>query len=138
MKLAVKLCILFAALIHFAFLVMQMFFWQSTLVQTRLLAGFTLEQKAEILAHNQGLYNGFLGAGLAWALLAISSNAPPIKVRWVAVFFLTCAIVVGIYGSMTLGRPTAFVLQSLPGLIALPLLWLNSRERQRSFASSDE
>lgn len=51
MKLVAKICILFAALAHLGFLVVQMFFWQSSFVQTKLLAGFTLEQKAKILAH---------------------------------------------------------------------------------------
>jgi putative membrane protein len=83
MKLVAKICILFAALTHLGFLFVQMFFWQSSFVQTRLLASFTLEQKAEILAHNQGLYNDFLCAGFIWGLLAVDSKVPESKARWV-------------------------------------------------------
>jgi putative membrane protein len=82
----IKVCLLLAVIAHLAFFVLQMFFWQSALVQQTLLGGFTIEQKAEILAHNQGLYNGFLGAGLLWGLFAMNPKTPEIKTYWIAVF----------------------------------------------------
>jgi putative membrane protein len=131
MRFWIKACIFLAVIAHLGFLVLQMFLWQSSLVQETLLGGFTIEQKAEILAHNQGLYNGFLGAGLLWGLFAMNSKTPEIKIYWVAVFFLVCALIAGIYGSVSLGSPKAFILQSLPGLIALPLIWFTSRSQQQ-------
>lgn len=127
-KFWLNLCIILAALAHLVFLIAQMFLWRTSFVQGKWLGGFMIEQKAEILAHNQGLYNGFLGAGLLWGLLSINSKTSEIKAHWVVVFFLVCAFIAGTYGSISLGRPTAFIFQSLPGVIALPLIWLANQK----------
>jgi putative membrane protein len=73
-----------------------------------------------------GIYNGFLSAGALWGLLAMNPKIPAIKP---AVFILVCAFIAGVYGSISLGRPTAFVVQSLPAIIALPLIWLDNRNK---------
>jgi len=68
-----------------------------------------------LLAANQGLYNGFLAAGLIWGLIA--SNIP------VQIFFLICVLVAGIYGGLTTRR-TILYIQALPGLLALIAVYL--------------
>lgn len=129
-KFWINLCLVWAAIVHLLFLVAEMFLWQTSFVQETLLGSFALEQKAEILAHNVGLYNGFISAGALWGLLAMSPNIPKIKP---AVFILVCAFIAGVYGSYSLERPTAFLAQSLPSIIALPLIWLdNSKEEDKS------
>lgn len=126
-KFWINLCLVWTVAAHLLFLVAEMFLWQTSFVQEKLLDGFSIEQKAEILAHNMGLYNGFLSAGALWGLLAMNPKIPAIKP---AVFILVCAFIAGVYGSISLGRPTAFVLQSLPGIIALPLIWLDNRKKE--------
>ncbi|MEP0834348.1 DUF1304 domain-containing protein [Microcoleus sp. AS-A8] len=104
-----------------------MFLWQSSFVQETLLGSFSIEQKSEILAHNLGLYNGFLSAGALWGLLATNPKIPKVKP---AFFILVCAFAAGVYGSISLERPTAFIVQSLPSIIALALIWLDNGKKE--------
>lgn len=100
------------ALLHFYFLVVEMFLW--TKPYGRRVFGLTPE-KAEItrvLAANQGLYNGFLAAGLAWALWRGAAGFE------VQVFFLGCVVVAGLYGGATANKRIYFV-QALPAALAL-------------------
>ena len=105
------------ALLHVYFLVLEMFLW------TRPLGLRTFRQTIEkatdsaVLAANQGLYNGFLAAGLIWGLL---HPAPALGFQ-IKVFFLICMIVAGIYGAVTVSRRILFV-QAGPAAIALILL----------------
>lgn len=122
----INLCLVWTVTAHLLILVAEMFLWQTSFIQEKLLDGLSIEQKAEILAHNMGLYNGFLGAGALWGLLTMNLKIPAIKP---AVFILICAFIAGVYGSISLERPTAFVLQSLPAVIALPLIWLDNRKK---------
>ncbi len=138
MKLLINACVFIATVAHGAFWFAQMFLWKTAFVQEKLLGDFTIKQKAEILAHNQGLYNGFLAVGLLWGLLALNSKTPEIDKRWVAAFFLACAFVAGVYGSISLGRPTAFILQSLPGVIALPLILIGKQKQQEQSTSNKQ
>lgn len=103
------------ALGHGAFLVLEMFFWDHPL--GRRIFGMTPEQSnfSKVLAANQGLYNGFLAAGLVWALAA---NRLDLKV-----FFLSCVIVAGVYGGLTAKR-TILLTQALPATLALLCVWL--------------
>ena len=99
---------------HVWILVLEMFLWtrpfgQRTFGQTREQA----EQSA-VLAANQGLYNGFLAAGLVWGLLASG--------RTVETFFLACVLVAGVFGGLTAKRSILYV-QGLPAAIALVLVW---------------
>lgn len=101
------------ALIHLYILVLEMFLW--TKPAGRRAFGLTPEfaQASKVLAANQGLYNGFLAAGLLWSLLP---GAP----AGVGVFFLGCVLLAGIYGAVTASRKILFV-QALPAALALLL-----------------
>jgi putative membrane protein len=103
------------ALLHLYFLVLEMFLW--TKPYGRRVFGLTPE-KAEMtrsLAANQGLYNGFLAAGLGWGLLAGPDGYT------VKVFFLSCVIIAGIFGAATASRKILWV-QAVPGAVALALV----------------
>lgn len=105
------------AALHIGFLILEMFLWQTPF--GRRTFGLTPEfavQSAK-LAANQGLYNGFLAAGLIWGLLA------PHDGFHIKIFFLTCVIVAGLYGGFTV-KKSILVIQALPALIALVLLHL--------------
>ena len=110
-----KVLIVIVALLHLYFLVLEMFLW--TTPQGLRIFRLTPE-KAEmtaILAKNQGLYNGFLAAGLFWSLWAG---------RDASIFFLVCVLVAGIYGGLTASRSILYV-QALPAVIALAAVWLS-------------
>lgn len=111
MQIAASLLVALVALEHLWFLVLEMFLFTKPLgLQT-----FHLTQAqadtCSVLAMNQGLYNGFLAAGLATALLARS--------RLMRRFMLGCVIVAGIYGAWSLGSKDVLVGQSLPAVLAL-------------------
>ncbi len=110
------------ALLHLWFLTLEMFLWQTPLGLKTF--NRTAEQAADsaVLAANQGLYNGFLAAGLVWSLL-ISEPRWALKVR---AFFLGCILVAGIYGGLTASR-TILLVQALPALVALAILGLHQR-----------
>jgi putative membrane protein len=101
------------AALHLYFLTLEMFLWDTP--YGRRVFGSTPEfsKASKTLASNQGLYNGFLAAGLIWSLLDPHSHAFELKV-----FFLTCVVVAGIYGGLTASRKILFV-QALPGAVAL-------------------
>ena len=103
------------ALLHLWFLVLEMFLW-TTPYGRRVFA--LTEEKAQAtksLAANQGLYNGFLAAGLGWGLLAGSDG------HIIKVFFLSCVIIAGIFGAATASRKILWV-QAVPGAVALALV----------------
>lgn len=106
------------ALIHLYFLVLEMFLWDTP--KGRRTFGLTPEFAAasRTLAANQGLYNGFLAAGLPWGL-ALGAGGFPITV-----FFLACVVVAGIFGALTASRRILWV-QALPGAVALALVLLS-------------
>jgi putative membrane protein len=114
------------AVIHVAFLMVQMFFWNTEFVQNKFVKPFSDQEIAAILAHNQGLYNGFLAVGLIWGLI-LTQLFPQVPAMGVVMFFLGFIVMAGIYGSISLKRPTAILLQSLPAALALGLLWLTQR-----------
>jgi putative membrane protein len=99
------------------FLVLEMFLWDKPAGLRAF--GHTAEAAAasKVLAANQGLYNGFLAAGLLWGL-SLGAGGTPIKI-----FFLVCVLVAGLYGAWTASRKILFV-QALPALLALILLML--------------
>lgn len=105
------------ALLHLYFLVLEMFLWDKP-VGLRTF-GHTKEAAAasRVLAANQGLYNGFLAAGLIWGL-ARGAAGTDIKV-----FFLACVLIAGVYGALTASRKILYV-QALPAAIALVLVVL--------------
>lgn len=110
-----RIAILVVAGIHLWFLVLEMFLWTTPI--GRRVFGLSREaaDTTKSLAANQGLYNGFLVAGLVWA--AVTDQ------RDVATFFLVCVIVAGIYGASTVNK-RILVVQALPAAIALALMWI--------------
>ncbi|GAB3023813.1 DUF1304 domain-containing protein [Bowmanella dokdonensis] len=107
------LMVLLVALLHLGFLVLEMFLWDKP--TGRKVFRLTAEQAAatKVLAANQGLYNGFLAAGLVWGLVM---SEPSIQG-----FFLACVAVAGIFGAATVNK-RIFVVQALPALVALAVL----------------
>jgi putative membrane protein len=103
------------AALHLYILVLEMFLW--TTPRARAVFGTTPEfaEKSKPLAANQGLYNGFLAAGLLWSLL--------IDDRSIATFFVLCVAVAGAYGAATANKRILLV-QFVPAAIAFALLWL--------------
>lgn len=102
------------ALIHIYILILEMFLW--TKPKGLKAFGQSLEkaQASAVLAANQGLYNGFLAAGLIWGLLASDLEFA----RQIQIFFLGCVAVAGIYGAKSVSRKIFFI-QALPALIGL-------------------
>lgn len=109
--------IVVVALLHLYFLVLEMVLWD----KPQGMKAFKLTpEKAEMtkaMAANQGLYNGFLAAGLLWGL-NLGMEGLHIKV-----FFLACVVVAGVFGALTVSRKIFFI-QALPALLALAALWL--------------
>ena len=101
------------ALLHVYILVLEMFFWTKPLGRKAfgLKADFAEQSKA--LAANQGLYNGFLAAGLAWGVIQGAAAGRP----WI-LFFAGCVVVAGVFGAATASRKILFV-QALPGALTL-------------------
>jgi len=104
------------ALLHLYFLVLEMFFWEKPLGLR--VFGLTPEfaRASRALAANQGLYNGFIVAGLVWGL-SLGAAGDSIKI-----FFLGCVVVAGVFGALTANRRILWV-QALPGAVAIALLW---------------
>ena len=115
MDLIASVLVALVALLHGYFLVLEMLLW------TRPLGLKTFRntpEKAEttrVLAANQGLYNGFLAAGLLWGLITAQWN--------VVVFFLLCVVVAALYGAWSVSR-RIFYVQGLPAIAALAAIWL--------------
>ena len=104
------------AALHIGFLILEMFLWQTPFGRRTFSLTPEFAAASAKLAANQGLYNGFLAAGLIWALLDGDSFHAKI-------FFLTCVIVAGLYGGFTV-KKSILIIQALPALIALVLLHL--------------
>ncbi|MFH8926752.1 DUF1304 domain-containing protein [Streptomyces pristinaespiralis] len=101
------------AALHAYILILEMFLWERG--PGRSLSGFDrdMARATAPLAANQGLYNGFLAAGLVWGLIAADPTG-----RQVQIFFLSCVVVAGLYGGFTANR-RILVAQALPGALAL-------------------
>lgn len=110
-----NLSVVVVALLHLYFMILEMFLWDKPAGLRAF--GLTLEraQASKALAANQGLYNGFLVAGLVWGLLLGSQGTH------IIIFFLSCVIVAGVYGSLTVGKKILYV-QAMPAAIALALV----------------
>jgi putative membrane protein len=119
MSVIADIVVALVALLHGYFVVLEMFLW--TRPQGLKTFGNTPDKARDtaVLAANQGLYNGFLVAGLVWGLVHPSA-AFGFQIK---VFFLLCVIVAGLYGGYSV-KPKIIYVQALPALIALVLLWL--------------
>jgi putative membrane protein len=108
------------AILHIGFLVLEMFLWTTPFGLRTFNLTPEFAAASAPLAANQGLYNGFLAAGLIWGLVA-REGAFAIKV-----FFLVCVIVAGVFGAATAKTSILFV-QALPAALALLVVWLSRR-----------
>jgi len=117
MSMIANVVVALIALLHLYFLVLEMFLWDKPAGLRAF--GQTLEaaRASKVLAANQGLYNGFLAAGLIWGL-ALGAEGFSVKV-----FFLTCVLIAGLYGAATASRKILFI-QALPAAVGLVLMWL--------------
>jgi putative membrane protein len=107
------------AALHVYFLILEMFLWTKPLGLKTFRNSLEKATDSAVLAANQGLYNGFLAAGLVWGL--VQSN--PGFAFQIKMFFLLCVIVAGVYGAVSVSRRILWV-QAAPAAIALILLWL--------------
>ncbi|MFF5382505.1 DUF1304 domain-containing protein [Pedobacter suwonensis] len=119
MQIAAQIVIGLVAFIHIYILWLEMFAWTTKAPQVFKTIPKDLFVPTKTLAANQGLYNGFLAAGLIWSLCI---NDHQWKM-YVAIFFLCCVIIAGIYGAATASKKILYV-QSIPALVALILLHL--------------
>ncbi len=115
---AADIAVALVALLHVYFLVLEMVFWDKPL--GRRVFGLTPEFAAasKALAANQGLYNGFLAAGLAWGMWPGGSGYA------IKLFFLGCVVVAGVFGAVTVNRKILWV-QALPGAVAMALVLMS-------------
>ena len=122
MKLIANLLTALVALSHIGFLVLEMFLWDHPV--GRRIFSMTPEVSASsaVLAMNQGLYNGFLAAGLVWGLWSAR--------RDIKVFFLSCVVVAGLFGGVT-AKTTILFTQALPAVIALAFVLTTSRSEEK-------
>jgi putative membrane protein len=111
--------VVLVALEHLWFLVLEMFLWTRPLGLRTFRNSLDAARASATLAANQGLYNGFLAAGLLWGAF---HPVPGVALQ-LRVFFLGCVVVAGVLGAITVSRRILYV-QALPGLAALVLAWL--------------
>jgi putative membrane protein len=107
------------AALHVYFLVLEMFLWATPFGQKTFGRTADEQEQTKILAANQGLYNGFLAAGLVWSLV---TSAEPFALQ-IRMFFLSCVVIAGLYGAMTASKRILFV-QALPAVAAIVVTWL--------------
>ncbi|MCB1583009.1 MAG: DUF1304 domain-containing protein [Marinicella sp.] len=119
MKLLANIMTALVAVIHVGILVLEMFFWNHPVGQKVFNMTPEVAELSATLAMNQGLYNGFLAAGLFWGLVSKRTD--------IKVFFLACVLVAGIFGGLTAKFSIIFT-QGLPALIALVLVLANTRK----------
>ncbi|RAJ08564.1 putative membrane protein [Chitinophaga skermanii] len=124
MNLISKIFIAIVALEHLYILYIEMFAWTTIGKKTFRSFPADLFEKTKALAANQGLYNGFLAAGLGWSLLI----SDPIWSKNVAMFFLACVIVAGVYGALTASK-SIFIKQALPAIIAILVVFFTNAVR---------
>ncbi len=115
MSFASNIAIAAVALIHVYILVLEMFLWDKPAGLRAFGQTHATATASKVLAANQGLYNGFLAAGLFWSLTQGAEGFHT------AIFFLTCVAIAGIFGAITANRKILFV-QTVPAVIALVLV----------------
>ncbi len=110
--------VIVVALLHAWFLVLEMFLWETPYGMKTFGTTPEFAAASAVLAANQGLYNGFLSAGLLWTL----ASDGVVRGRAVLTFFLGCVVIAGIYGAAT-ANPRIFWIQALPAIVALAAVW---------------
>ncbi|MCX5748233.1 MAG: DUF1304 domain-containing protein [Proteobacteria bacterium] len=106
------------AVLHAYFLVLEMFLWTGPVGQKTFRRTAAEQESSKVLAANQGLYNGFLAAGLVWSMLSGDLH--------VRMFFFACVAIAGIYGGLTVGKKI-LVIQAGPAALGLVLTLVASR-----------
>jgi putative membrane protein len=113
-----SIAIIIVAVLHAGFLVLEMFLWKTAFGRKTFALTKEFAEESAKLAANQGLYNGFLAAGLVWGLI------PPGYNLEIKTFFLACVIIAGVFGAITVKKSILFI-QAVPAAVALGLLWLH-------------
>ncbi|MFE9574995.1 DUF1304 domain-containing protein [Nocardia sp. NPDC006044] len=113
MRVVAEVLVGLVAAVHVYIVVMEMFLWTTPRVRAAFGSTAEFAEQTKVLAANQGLYNGFLAAGLIWGIIA----SDPVGFA-AMVFFTACVVVAGLYGAATASRRILFV-QALPGAVAL-------------------
>ncbi len=116
MTVIANLIIAIVALLHLGFLVLEMFLWNHPVGRKTFKMTREVSESSATLAANQGLYNGFLAAGLIWGLFSGEFS--------VKLFFLICVLLAGIFGGFTAKRSILYI-QALPALLGLILLYFS-------------
>jgi putative membrane protein len=112
MELLQTILIIIVALEHFYFMILEMFLWNTPKgIKTFGLKSKEFANDTKVLAANQGLYNGFIAAGLIYALIS--------EQKQFVIFFLICVIIAGIYGAYSTKKLKLFYIQSVPALLSL-------------------
>jgi putative membrane protein len=120
MAIAANILVALVAVLHIYFLVLEMFLWTKPLGLKTFSQSLEKAQSSAVLAANQGLYNGFLAAGLIWGLVH-----PSVTTGFqIKLFFLACVVVAGLYGAFSVSRRILFV-QAAPAALAIVLLLLS-------------
>ena len=115
MTIAITFLVALVALEHFYFLVLEMFLWTKPKgIKTFGLKSKEFAEETKVLAANQGLYNGFLSAGLIWSIVAKEVN--------ISLFFLSCVIIAGVYGAYSTKKIRLFYIQAIPAILAFLLI----------------
>ena len=117
MKTAGHILVAIVALEHLYFLWLEMFAWETKGKEVFKMLPARLFKPTKVLAANQGLYNGFLAAGLIWTLFITND----LWSFYISVFFLSCASIAGIYGALTASK-RIFYVQALPAIVTLILI----------------
>ena len=115
-SLTADILIVVVALLHFWIMILEMFLWTKPIGMKAFRMNAEKAQSTAVLAANQGLYNGFLAAGLVFALCTGDLR--------IKAFFLICVAIAGIYGAITVGKKILFI-QAFPALLALTALFLS-------------
>ncbi|MDE1145465.1 MAG: DUF1304 domain-containing protein [Azospirillaceae bacterium] len=119
MDLIANIVVALVAALHAWFLVLEMFLWTKPTGLRTFRQSLEKAQASAVLAANQGLYNGFLAAGLIWGL----AYPDPLAGLHIKTFFLACVVIAGAYGAWSVSR-RILMIQALPAAIGLALLWL--------------
>jgi putative membrane protein len=110
MGLIANILVVFVAVLHLGFLILEMFYWNHPVGRKTFRMTAEYAAASASLAANQGLYNGFLAAGLAWGLVT--------GIASIKIFFLLCVVIAGVFGALTAKRSILY-LQAVPGFVAL-------------------
>lgn len=109
------------ALAHIGFMVLEMFFWTSPYALSSFNMSPEFAKATTVMMANQGLYNGFLAAGLVWGMVTHVRGTGIMK------FFLACAVIAGAFGAATV-KPSIFYVQALPAVLAFLALLVSQRQ----------